>query len=670
MRFLLIFTFSLTLNLFCVAQNWEISAPYQITKQNPISYSDNIEMAGTRVAAIIHYDIDTAGILSVEREVIFPQLRRFIKDDDTKWQKYRAYLKSFYKDEEALPNIYVNKKLLNIPPIEKINIDGTLEFVHKTNKTGIAIARKFFPSSDQRLLIEEWSIHNASDSIKEITIANLVNQKSDYGVLGKYTRMITHNSPEKISLIGEKTHTFQIMYTATKESETTPTYQEDWKPRITFLSETKNSLVLKTPDETLNTLFAFSKIRAAENIFHSKMGLVHSPGGGRYYAGVWANDQAEYSGPFFPYLGYDTGNIAAMNAYKAFYEQMLEIPNHDKNLWASYEMNGDFTCCGTDRGDAAMIAFGGLHFLMASGDKELCKKYEPMIDWCLEYNHKKLNAEGVVLSESDEMEGRIPTGTANLSTSALYYGALDLAIDFYKSMDADKSKIKTLEQRKQNLYKKIDDYFGAEIEGLKTYKYFKEHKHLRHWICLPLVMGINDRKEGTIKALFEKLWTENGVHVEINPEEPEVSKIFWDRGTLYALRGTFLAGATEISLKKLKEFSEKRLLGEHVPYVVEAYPEGNMAHLSAESALYCRVFLEGVFGIRPTGISSFSLLPRLPASWDEMSLEKVKAFNQTFDIKVSKAAKDQIKILVNKQDGSIVFDKTVDTNTTVQIDFK
>ncbi len=29
-------------------------------------------------------------------------------------------------------------------------------------------------------------------------------------------------------------------------------------------------------------------------------------------------------------------------------------------------------------------------------------------------------------------------------------------------------------------------------------------------------------------------------------------------------------------------------------WIVEAWPEGNMAHLSAESALYCRIFTEGL----------------------------------------------------------------------------
>ena len=53
----------------------------------------------------------------------------------------------------------------------------------------------------------------------------------------------------------------------------------------------------------LNKAFAFAKVRATESIFATKGGLMHGPGGGRYYAAIWANDQAEYANPFFGYLG-------------------------------------------------------------------------------------------------------------------------------------------------------------------------------------------------------------------------------------------------------------------------------------------------------------------------------------------------------------------------------
>ena len=74
-----------------------------------------------------------------------------------------------------------------------------------------------------------------------------------------------------------------------------------------------------------------------------------------------------------------------------------------------------------------MIAFGAAHFALASGDKNIADELWPLIEWSLDYCDRQKNEDGVIQSDSDEMEGRIPTGNANLSTSSLYYGALLLA---------------------------------------------------------------------------------------------------------------------------------------------------------------------------------------------------------------------------------------------------
>lgn len=221
---------------------------------------------------------------------------------------------------------------------------------------------------DKRVFVEAWELKNSTDSIVELFIGNIEIKKVAFGNYGQYTYGVKSNGKESVVIQQGETYQFEIHFYAQKGEEA---YLEDTDHNIQrnlFLDEVHSKLILQTPNEELNTLFAFSKVRVAENIFDSKMGLVHSPGGGRYYAGVWANDQAEYSGPFFPYLGLEDGNIAALNVYKKLYEQMQTIPLHDKNLWSSFEVNGEIPCCGGDRGDAAMIAYGGLHYLLALGD--------------------------------------------------------------------------------------------------------------------------------------------------------------------------------------------------------------------------------------------------------------------------------------------------------------
>ena len=190
------------------------------------------------------------------------------------------------------------------------------------------------------------------------------------------------------------------------------------------------------------------------------------------------------------------------------------------------------------------------------------------------------------------------------------------------------------ERQAAALRKNIDRHFGGMVEGFDTYRYYTGNDRLRAWICIPLTVGIDERKEATVEALFSpKLWTENGLLTRSG------DKTFWDRSTLYALRGVYASGETEKATGYLSYYSGVRLLGDHVPYAIEAWPEGSQRHLSAESGLYCRILTEGVFGIRPTGFRSFTLTPRLPAAWDRMNLRNVRAFGSAFDIEVRRAAK-------------------------------
>ena len=129
------------------------------------------------------------------------------------------------------------------------------------------------------------------------------------------------------------------------------------------------------------------------------------------------------------------------------------------------------------------------------------------------------------------------------------------------------------------------------------------------------------------------------------------SQTFWDRSTLYALRGALMAGDTERTLRYLQNYSATRLLGQHVPYAIEAWPEGNQRHLSAESALYARIITEGLFGIRPTGLRCFTVSPRLPQEWPEMRLNHIRLADADFDLRVFRDKRGRIttQLIRNQQ---------------------
>ncbi|MBO5670361.1 MAG: hypothetical protein J6S41_02320, partial [Clostridia bacterium] len=150
---------------------------------------------------------------------------------------------------------------------------------------------------------------------------------------------------------------------------------------------------------------------------------------------------------------------------------------------------------------------------------------------------------------------------------------------------------------------------------------------LRSWICMPLCVGLYDRTRGTVDALCsEYLMKPDGFLTE------EDSVTIWDRSTLYTLRGIFAAGETETALELLLRYSNNRLLGERVPYAVEAYPEGDRRQLSGESALYCKIITEGILCMIPTGLHSFTVKPTLPDGLDHQYLKKIFAHGAVFDV--------------------------------------
>ncbi len=632
---------------------------WDLTKEIRLPHKDNIEMSGRKVSAIIYYEIDSLRNLTVSRDVIFPQLRTYNKTNEPDWKKYRAYFRRNSTDDLA-PAIQMGNQLLVPSKIDSVSISGKLRF-YCTPVKSIQVTKTFYPSMENRFLVEQWDITNISKKNQTLFFKDINLIQEQQGYKGTYTHRVFSSTEDTITLAPDSTYSFPIYYGAllNEEESSDFDFEKAYQQREAFLDELHKKLQLNSPDPIINTLFYFSKIRAAESIFDSSMGLVHSPGGGNYYVGIWANDQIEYSGPFFPYLGYGKGVKAAFNAYQKFLEN---IPQSDTHIPYAFEVDGNFPMQHLDRGDAAMIAYGTSLYLLNAGNKEQIKKLWPLIEWSLEYCHKKRNTFGAIQSESDEMEGRIATGNANLSTSTLYYGGLKYAARLAKALGFSKA-FKIYQKRAKAMENVIETYFGANMEGLETYKYFEENQLLRHWICLPLTMGITTRKNGTLTALFEKLWTPNGILVELNPAVPREEAIFWDRATLYALRGAMKVGAVPLAFEKWKSYSQNRLLGDHVPYAIEAFPENNRKHLSAESALYGRILMEGLLGMEPLSLTKLELTPRLPKEWDSLTLNKVYISGKPLDISISR--KGESLVINIKKNGKPLLSKLVQEGATV-----
>ena len=624
--------------------SWKINSKGGIewkVEKEQLPHKDHIEMSGEQMAFVLRWGIDAQGDLELERSLVFPMLRTVPNNT------HASLMHRFATDVLSL--VSVNGRSMQNEDTRLVEIDGMFRCISAFS-SGIEVERIIFPSVDKPFMCERYAIKNTNKRTATIYVPEFTQKQTtlpEKGVDGSYQLQASIQGAGTYQLKEGESVSFDVVFQACRVTDTPLVADVDaeYQARRNFVENNMDSaLVLETPDNVINTMFRHAKIRSSESICKTSGGYMHAPGGESYYAAIWANDQAEYVNPFFPFLGYHTGNESALNSFKHFARFMNDewkpIPSsiiaEGKDIW-----NG-----AGDRGDGAMIAYGASRYALALGCKDTAKELWPLIEWCLEYCHRKLNDAGVVQSDSDELENRFESGDANLCTSSLYYDALLSAAYLSTELGMQPSVAKEYRTRAATLKKSIDNYFAKEMYGYDTYQYYEGNDLLRSWICIPLTVGILDRAEGTIDALFsDYLWHKDGLLTQ------QGTSTYWDRTTLYGLRGAYTAGASDKATEKLKFYSHRRLLEDHVPYAIEAWPEGSQRHLSAESGLYCRVITEGLFGIRPTGFNTFEIKPSMPTEWDNMSLKHIKAFGADFDVTVTRKANGKLGITILSEGG-------------------
>lgn len=646
------------------AERWTIAGHHAVEwdgKRGGLPHSDHVEMSGRRSAVVYYWEVDKDGRFSVNRHLVFPALRTLPDNTHASWMPQ--------DDTDFLDGLTVNRHHLERESVTNVRLDGRLTVLSQAQGGGakVSIKRVLWPSPTHQAVCERYVIINTGD--KECTVGvpalhrERVTTTEDYKQ-GPYSLLTSTEMSAGTSQAlqpGDSLcfHASIQAYKKGQEQAATLDFASEMAGRTRLVETVTGNLDFECPNDTLSTLFAMAKIRAAESIVDTPVGPMQCPGGESFYAAMWCNDQAEYINPFFPFLGYDLGNESAMTTWKCYLA--LTNPEYKFMPW-SIICNGSDTFGPFDRGDQAMLAYGASRYCLERGDRATAEEVWPLIEWCLEYCHRKLNQHGVVASDADELEHRLPAGDANLCTSCLYYDALNSAAHLAQALGKPAQVAKTYRTQAAELRKNIDSFFHHEVEGYDTYRYYEGNDKLRSWIAIPLTMGIYDHAEGTVKAMFgPKLWTENGM-LSVSGD-----KIFWDRTTLYGLRGAMAAGYPDRGAEFLQRFSAIRLLGEHVPYMVEAWPEGGQRHLSTENALYCRIFTEGLLGFRATGFNTFDLTPQMPQGWNHYTFRKVHACtHQPMDIEVSRLSPTKLQVKVTRE-GKVVTKATVKPGQTLHI---
>ena len=616
------------------------------------AHIDDIEMTGLGASVVYQYGIQEGGKAFFNRRCIWPTLRT--KPNDTH--------ASFQCDvtEEDLPKLYIDGKALKMYP-EKFVVDGIVKTTGKSCTGDTEITRTAFISTKEMNIYEIFSVKNISDKDIELEIkAEKEHTVTDcMGTKGVYIVKVFCDKTGKFKLgKGEKTE-YAVTVSAqivNKEFKLKNPHDELIlrKRRIRDLCD---DAVLETGNKYIDLMYRFCKLRTGEGVIGTKNGLFHSPGGCRFYASSFCNDQMEYATTWFSYVHDDIIEQSVIDMISRF----------QGFLYGKYSIPSSVICEGNDywkldRGDEAMFAYGVSHYLLARGSRELLDRFYGAAEYCLDFCLGRKNEYGVIESAYDELEGRFESGDANLSTSSLVYAALK-NMKYLAKEKGDLEKSQLYEKEENELRKNINTYFGCNIKGYDAYRYYDGNDKLRAWICIPLVFGIDERKQGTKEALLsDKLWTGNAIYTE------EGNITIWDRSTLYSIRGLFKAGYIDEAANCLLEYSKERLVRERTPYAVEAIRsddgrgwlgESMKSHLSAESCVLCLAITDGLFGIEGTGLKSFKFIPRLPGQYEYLNLNNIHAFGEIFDININK---NGYKVLV---EGKIVSEGTLNKEVNI-----
>ena len=527
---------------------------------------------------------------------------------------------------ESNPALQVNGRPLRCDMPSTVAFDGMLTVVYPASE-GIVATRTVYSSQRNPVVVEEWQLRNATD--KPLTVDFKTPAKVTAATENTLLVWTGQGPASTVVKPGGNVSLATCVQARLKDGPAANSAIDVAAEHTARHSLTEAAWRgpgrLETPEPLLDQAFALQKLHVLECPIETIQGVIVHNGSLTYSPGIWANDPVEYSSPLFPFFGDPELNRASMGMYRVWQDYCRQ--NGIVPFPGSFE-GPSLKLTQRERGDDAMVLYGLSKFLLFQGDRAAAEEMWPLIEFAAASVLSHTTADGIVASQTDEMEDRYPTGTANLSTSSLAYGGYRLAARLAQSLG--KPAAAEFDQRAEALRKGIESYFGAEVEGFKTYRYYKENITLRGWILLPLAMGITERQEATVAALTsDKLWPHRQAGADILAESTRPTE--WGRETYNALRVLFKAGRTEEGLDLTRRVVKAQIFGAKGPY-----PDEDAIDMLCPGSLYPRVFTEGMFGIVPTGLDSFECTPWLPKAWPRMALRDVRAFGRAWDLVVER----------------------------------
>ncbi|MFZ6819409.1 hypothetical protein [Undibacterium sp. Ji22W] len=233
------------------------------------AHTDQLEMSGRQVSAVIDYGSDAQANLVLKRTVVWPMLRTI--PDDT----HASLIRQFSLPDS--PRLSINGREVQQEKLIRVHFDGQLRLVSEL-ANGIQLTRLLSPAPDEPALIERLILENHSGKRLQFNFAALQKIETtaaNAGTHGSYVIQAT-SAARQGDLKDGGTTVVDVVYSARLANEMVYVdVAEQLTKRQSKLQEWRSKLVLETPEPALNAMFDFAKIRAAESIFATRGGLLH-----------------------------------------------------------------------------------------------------------------------------------------------------------------------------------------------------------------------------------------------------------------------------------------------------------------------------------------------------------------------------------------------------------
>ncbi len=142
-----------------------------------LPHEDHIEMSGRLVSVIVPYGTDERGRLRLSRHVVWPTLRPIPNDTNASL--------SHTWGSEARPEVHVDGRPIGEERVQALRFDGVLTIETATD-VGVSVRRVLFPTRAKRIVLERWTVTNASESTVTVSVSPFANSAASSGVYGDY----------------------------------------------------------------------------------------------------------------------------------------------------------------------------------------------------------------------------------------------------------------------------------------------------------------------------------------------------------------------------------------------------------------------------------------------------------------------------------------------------